>query len=137
MNKNIFNGEQYNDDRMFVLTLAKCTIREDADVIETVIHYEDVPTNFIWCVVTYKNVKRYMATRVDPFNSKNEAMLYIEHVEPQTPLISLDGNSPTTPLQYEKYLSWKQSSNFKEYDYKKMFQKGGSKPREILLRQKM
>ncbi|MBT3487541.1 hypothetical protein [Desulfobacula sp.] len=136
MNDLIFNGEQYNDDRMYVLALSKCTMKEDAEIIETIIHYEDIPSNFIWCVVTYRNVKRYRATRVDPFNSKNEAKSYFEHVEPQTPLVSLGGRSPINPLPYEKYIEWKQANNFKEYDYQKMFKTGGSKPQEILLQQK-
>ena len=34
---------------------------------------------------------RYGATIVDQFDSKNEAKLYLEHAEPQTPLVSLCG----------------------------------------------
>ena len=136
MNDLFFNGEQYNDDRMYVLTLAKCTMKEDAESIETIIYHEDIPDNYIWCVVTYRNVKRYSATRVDPFNSKNEAESYLEHVEPQTPLISLGGRTPSNLLPYGKYVEWKNNNNFKEYDYKKMFKSGGSKPREFLVQQK-
>ena len=44
--------------------------------------------------------------------------------------------SPTNLLPYEKYVEWKQAKSFKEYDYRKMFKEGVSKPREILLQQK-
>lgn len=60
MNEIGFNGEIYNDDRMFVLYVCKCTVDIDDDVISTTIYHEDAPENHKWCVVTYRNVTRYI-----------------------------------------------------------------------------
>lgn len=132
MNKIDFNGEIYNDDRMFVLHVCKCTVDIDADVISTTIYHEDAPENHKWCIVTYRNVTRYMATRVDHFDSEREAVDYMKKVEPDVPLISFDGRSPHNPLPYDQFIKWKERNNFKEYEYKKMYAPDGTNPREII-----
>lgn len=49
-----FDGVTYNDDRMFILYICKCTIEEDANSISTIIHYQEVPVNYIWSVATFR-----------------------------------------------------------------------------------
>lgn len=128
-----FNGETYHDDRMFVLHVCKCTVVvKDDDILETTIYHEDAPYNHKWCLVTYRNVKRYPAIRVDHFDSFETACAYKKNVEPTVPLISLSGRSPGTPLPYNKFIQWKEKNNFKEYDYKKMYFEGGSNRKEII-----
>lgn len=107
MDTYFFNDRQYNDDRMFVMFLARCTISEDEEFIITKIHYENILPNFKWCVATFRNVERYTAYRVDSFDSELEALEYLEAVEPETPLISLNGHSPEIPLSFNEYCTWK------------------------------
>lgn len=132
MNEIEFNGEIYHDDRMFVLYLCKCTVDINEDIMITTIYHEEAPENHKWCIVTYKNIARYLATRVDHFNSENEAIAYIKQVEPQVPLISLGGRSPETPLPYDHFVIWKERNKFKEYDYGKLYLPDGTNRKEII-----
>ncbi len=136
MNEKEFYGEIYHDDRMFVLYVCKCTEEIRDDLIATTIYHEESPENHKWCVVTYKNVTRYNPTRVDCFDSEGEAIAFRKRVEPQVPLISLDGKSPHALLPYDQFVSWKERNGFKEYDYKKMYLPGGSNPKETMYRNK-
>lgn len=134
MNKISFEGEIYNDDRMFVLYVCKCTVEVGDNTIATTIYHEKPPENYKWCVVTYRNVRRYRAVKVDHFETENDSRTYIAEVEPTVPLISLEGRSPDIPLSYDKFLEWKEKNGFKEYDYKKMFSMpGGSNPQEQMI----
>jgi hypothetical protein len=136
VNEKEFNGEIYHDDRMFVLYVCKCTEDMNDDVIATTIYHEQAPDNHKWCVVTYRNVPRYRATRVDCFDSEDKAIAYMRKVEPQVPLISLGGKAPHTPLPYDQFVSWKERNGFEEYDYNKMYLPGGTNPKETMYRNK-
>jgi hypothetical protein len=127
-----FNGKVYNDDRLFVLYIAKCTQRLSDDLKITTIYHEQAPDNHIWCLVTFWNVERYKAYRVDSFDSVNEAISYAQYVEPQTPLISRKGKSPKNNeiMNIHEYRKWKQINGFKEYNYKKMFPPNAKNPQE-------
>ncbi|MCK5611945.1 hypothetical protein KAR91_59295 [Candidatus Pacearchaeota archaeon] len=133
MGKIEFNGELYNDDRMFVLYLCKCTVCINDEVIETTIYHENAPDDHKWCLVTYRNIPRYIATRVDHFDSENDAMAYMKKVAPVAPLVSLGGKPPQTPLAYDEFVRWKKDNNFKEYDYKTVYTPGGTNHRETVL----
>ena len=134
MTEALFRDEQYRDDRMFVTHVCKCTVRKDPDgTITTSIHHEEAPPNHIWCVVTYRNTRRYPIFRVNHFASASDAHEYLMCVEPQTPLVSLDGQSPATPLSYDQYVAWKVSNNWKEFDYTQVFSPGGSNPTEVVV----
>lgn len=135
MNENKFNGESYHDDRMYVLYASKCTVSINDGVMATTIYHEVAPKNHKWCVVTYRNITRYPPTRADCFDSENEAMAYIQKIEPQVPLISLGGKPPCIPLPYSQFVTWKEECQFKEYDYKKLYAIGGSNPQETLYSQ--
>ena len=130
MNGLEFNGATYHDDRMFVLYVSKCTVRADREGVSTTIYHEESPENHEWCVVTFRNVERYTATRVDHFDTEAEAIAYRQEVEPTVPLISCGGRSPQSILPYNEFIKWKRENGFKEYDYKKMFSSGGENPRE-------
>ena len=128
-----FQGDDYFDDRLFVSHLCKSTvnIQQDGFVVTTIYH-EEAPANHFWCVVTYRNCNRYPIFRVESFHKKDDAIAYIQNIEPTTPLISLKGNSPKHPLSYEDYCIWKKSNAFKEYDYKPLFSSNGANPRELV-----
>lgn len=125
-----FNGQMYNDDRMFVLYLCKGTV--NADGTATTIYHEEPPDNSKWCLVTYRNVPRYPAVRVDHFDTLEEAQAYIKKVEPTVPLISLGGKGPRVQLPYNEFVKWKTDNGFREYDFKAMYQPGGANLQEIL-----
>jgi len=127
-----FQGIIYNDDRMFVLYLCKCTIEENDQYFITKIHHNEAPENFIWTVITFRNNERYTAVKGDHFDTKEEAENFIRKVEPEVPLVSLKGGSPSRPLPYDKFLEWKTINGLNEYDYKKMFLPDTVNPIETL-----
>ncbi len=92
------NGEHYRDDRMFVLYLCKCTEKIQIEHISTTIYHKNPPQDAKWCLVTYRNVERYIAVRADTFETKQEAEQYIKSIEPTVPLVSLGGILGTRPL---------------------------------------
>lgn len=129
-----FRGEAYNDDRMYVLHIARCTISAGPDdTTVTTIHHERVPDDALWCLVTYRNTPRYPATRVDRFDSPEEARSYLERVEPTVPRISLGGRPPSEPLTFDAWKDWKAANGLKEYDYRTMYSPGGEAPQETLI----
>ncbi len=118
-----FDGEFYNDDRLFVLYLSKCSIKEDSETITTTIYHKVAPEDHLWCVTMYRNVARYRPYKVFHFENKIEAKAFIRETEPLSPLISLQGKSPpeNLVLSYEDYLAWKKANRFQDYNYKDMF----------------
>jgi len=136
MNEHEYEGETYNDDRMFVLYTCKCTVSEKDDLIVTTIYHAELPGHYKWCVVTYRNVARYRVYKVDHFNTEDEAREYSALIEPQTPLISLGGKSPITPPTYNEFVNWKENNSLSEYDYKQMFPPHLSNPTENIYQKK-
>src|SRR3989338_2081394 len=101
-NLNIFEGKEYFDDRLFVMYLCKGKVDPESDgLIATTIYHDSAPDEYIWCAVTYRNSNRYPLYRIDSFYKKDDAIAYIKLVEPETPLISLGGQSQKNPLSYE------------------------------------
>jgi len=134
-----FQENKYFDDRLFLLYL--CEGKVDAtpdgdDIIWTTIYHEDPPIDHIWCVVSYRNCPRYPIARVDHFKSRERAVVYMRNVEPEVPLISLNGKSPAVPLPYQEYLSWKKKNNLKEFDFHDVYTPGGTNAKEIIAQTK-
>jgi len=136
MGKFELNGEIYNDDRMFLVAVCKCTIREEDDMIITTIYHDNSPPNHEWCITTFENTKRAPATRVDHFRTKYDAIEYMKKVEPGTPLLSLGGQSPNPPIQYDQYICWKKENNLKDYNYKNFYLEGGNNHTENIYQKK-
>jgi hypothetical protein len=126
----LFQGELFNDDRMFVLHIARCTSRGRYGITSTQVHHEVIPQDARWCLVTYRNTLEYPPVRVDHFNSLEGARAYLERVEPIVPLISLGGRAPDNPLTYEAWVAWKAANHLKEYDYRTRLMPGGENPVE-------
>lgn len=128
-----FQGTDYFDDRIFVLYLCPGTVEtKDDRTVATTIYHEQIPADYVWCVVTYRNTSRYPLYRVDSFYKKDDAVNYIKQVEPKTPLISLGGKSPGRPMSFDAYFSWKKENNFSEYDWKSLYLSGGSNAQESI-----
>ena len=129
-----FQGEAYNDDRIYVLHIARCSVAPGPDdTTVTTIYHGNIPDDALWCLVTYRNTARYPATRVDHFDSQAEARSYLERVEPTVPRVSLGGRSPDDPLAFDAWNDWKVANGLKEYDYQTMYSPGGSNPSETLI----
>lgn len=132
-----FQDQNYFDDRLFVLYLCKGKVEIEPDgVAITTIYHEQEPIDFVWCVATYKNCIRYPLYRVDSFYKKEVAIEYIKKIEPETPLISLDGKSPAKPFSYEEYLKWKKDNDFKDYNWQELYTPGGSNASERIYQTK-
>ncbi len=116
-----FQDIEYFDDRMFVMYLCKGKVEIKDGIVTTTIYHNDDPVDSVWSVVTYRNTHRYPLSRVDSFFEKESALEYIKMVEPETPLVSLDGESPAHLLPYEAYLKWKEENHLKEYIWQDMF----------------
>jgi hypothetical protein len=128
-----FQGQDYFDDRLFVLYLCKATLEtQDDGVVVTTIYHEQAPTVHVWCVVTYRNCDRYPMFSIRHFATSDSAVAYLQQVEPETPLISLHGSSPTKPVSYQEYCAWKTKNNLGEYDFSKLFTPGGTNAREAI-----
>jgi hypothetical protein len=115
-------GEQYNDDRMYLLYIAKCTTSSGSDGVKvTTIHHSDAPADSHWCVVTCRNTPRFSPTRVDEFNFEPEARAFLERIEPTIPLVSLGGRQPQLPMPYPEWAAWKRSEGMQDFDYRKLY----------------
>ena len=126
-----FEGKIYNDDRMFVLYLCKCSVRIEGNLVTTTIYHEKAPSEHDWALVTYKNVARYEACRIDRFKTVDAAKAYMETVEPLVPLISLGGRPSEEPLTCPEFQEWKKRNNLKDYDYKIIFSTFITDPKEV------
>ena len=125
------DGVAYNDNRMYVLYTVACTVDMDEDNISYTIYHNKPPVGHKWCLVTYRNTARYPATRIDDFNTKEEATKYKERVETGVPLIGMQ--QPKIRMSYNEFVKWKEQQGFKEYDYKKMYLTGGKGEMEIMV----
>jgi hypothetical protein len=121
-----FQGQEYYDDRMFVLYLVPGLVEEDSQFVRTIIYHNNPPENHVWCVVTYRNYGRYPLFRIDSFHKKVDALDYQRLIEPQTPLISLGGRIPNPILSFEEYQNWKKENNMKDYQWEKLYTGGVS-----------
>jgi len=86
----LWQGQIYLDDRLFILDLQQATKNGQR----------------VWAITTRYNVQGFPPRRVDDFDTKEDAILYLKKVEPSTPLISLSGKSPFPEPSYEEYLNW-------------------------------
>ena len=128
-----FNGFDYHDDRMFILYLCKATLDTTPNperIHWTTIHHEGAPAGHLWCVATYRNSNGYPIFRVDHFRKREDAISYMMIVEPEVPLVSLNGLPPSKPKSFQEFTDWKNANGLKEYDYRTVFTPGGTNPRE-------
>lgn len=132
-----FQGQEYFDDRLFILYLCKGKVEIESDgVAVTSIYHENAPDDHIWCVATYRNCNRYPLYRVDNFYKKKDAEAYIKEIEPQTPLISLGGAIPKHLLSYADYITWKKKNDLKDYDWQSLYAPGGTNATERIYQKK-
>ena len=93
-----FDGDEFFDDRLFVLEVLKTR-----NIAEINSRWTEV---IKWALVTRHNDFGYPARRFDEFDSKLEAINYLRKVEPETPRISLGGRAPDPIPAYAEYRRW-------------------------------
>jgi len=118
-----------------VLHLAKgivVTKPDQDEIIWTTVYHGNAPSDYIWCLVTYKNCEGYPISHVDHFAEKENALKYMQEVEPEVPLISLNGRAPEILMSISEFNLWKKSNEFEDYDFKKVFSKEPNNPKELI-----
>ena len=137
-----FKGREYFDDRLYVLNICPGRTHTDSDgMICTTIYHKEMPPpppsgpkerNF-FVVVTYHNSPRYPVATLHHFLARLRAQRYLEKVEPQVPLISLGGESPSAPLPYPEFQEWKQKNKMVDFSYESVFTPGGTNPQTMFM----
>ena len=92
--KQLYDGEEYRDDRIFVMDYRIGTVHSKRGQEEKYI------------LTTYRNTDERPPRRSDKFLTKNALFDYIKLVEPDTPLISLDGKPLAIPPNEDKWDHW-------------------------------
>jgi hypothetical protein len=90
-----FQGEEYRDDRIFVINLCRGTVTRAGQARRN-----------RWMVETYRNAPSLPAYRSDDFGTRDEAVTYIKKIEPLTPIISNGGQSLDTPEGEDQWNFW-------------------------------
>ena len=95
-----YKGEKYFDDRIFHLHLTFSKKNSYSDGIEVLEIGANINSD-TYTLYTRSNSVGRKPVKVDNFPSYQEAMSYIEKVEPEVPLISLNGKplSPKPSIQ--------------------------------------
>lgn len=98
-----YQGDTYRDDRIFVMNLSRGKVEINGEI-----HQKFV-------LVTYRNSLKFVATRADHFDTKEDAVNYIEKIEHEVPLISQNGKPlpiPDNVDMREFWLNWLKINNF-------------------------
>lgn len=88
-----YQGRRYLDDRLFILDLTQA--KKNGSIV--------------WAVITRRNCEGFPPFRSDEFQTKEEAIAFIERIEPQTPRFSLGEKSPEPTPSYSDYCHWLRS----------------------------
>ncbi len=100
-------GRSYLDDRMYVLEV----VRVIASRIVSDDPMRPVEGGPRWIVTTRRNVPGLPPTRTDDFDTREEAIAYMEEVEPTTPRVSLDGRPPEPTPTLAAHRRWLHENN--------------------------
>ncbi len=130
MDEYLFDGQNYHDDRMYILYVAKCVSVEAEDHYRTTIYHKEAPENHAWCIVTYRNSERYQAVKVDLFETEFKANEYLKEFAPRTPLVNLNGQPKKPYMTYSEYTEWTKDNGVNEYDYKSIYPNDVNNPQE-------
>ena len=107
----LYKGENYYDDRIFHLHLTLTNKQTLPDGIVT----REVGSNLscdTYTLITRRNSIGRKPIRADDFESYDEAIAYIERIEPEVPLISLNGNPIIPKPSIEEYKEMVKEKNW-------------------------
>jgi hypothetical protein len=88
-----YQGRTYLDDRLFILDLTQAKKNGRT----------------IWAVITRRNCEGFPPFRSDECETKEEAVAFIDKIEPQTQRFSLGEKSPVPTPSYIDYCRWLRS----------------------------
>ena len=97
-----YGTDQYRDDRLFVMNLTHAKIRK----IDQTSYKDLTKEKYKWVLTTYRNNVGLTYFRSDEFESKKKALEYLKRNEPQTPLISNDGQPLFIPSKFDRWNFW-------------------------------
>ena len=97
-----YGTDQYRDDRLFVMNLTHAKIR----IIDQTSYKDLTKGKYKWVLTTYRNNVGLTYFRSDEFGSKEKAIEYLKNNEPQTPLISNDGQPLFIPSKFDRWNFW-------------------------------
>jgi hypothetical protein len=95
----------FHDDRQFVMEITRT---KSGAVAVTAIDQ--------WSVITRRNVPGYPPTRVDSFNTREEAQRFYESVVTKTPIASLGGKAMDPEPTLDDYRAWLRSKGLTDRD---------------------
>ena len=114
MDRKLFDGEIYRDDRLFVMRVASNFTKEADGAITVAPSAEpEIDEHKPVVLVTYRNLLSLPAVRVDDFPSLSPAIAYIKQVEPTCPRVSLGGQSPEPTPPWQEHLEWLRGQGLK------------------------
>ncbi len=87
----------FQDDRMFIFHISRVPERR-----LTSNELAERP----WAVITIRNVPGYMPVRHDYFESRDDAVAYVQKVVVDTPRVSLGNCGPVLPPTIQQYTDW-------------------------------
>lgn len=96
-----FMGNDYFDDRMFILEISIATVRD----------FDLKNEKEVWSVITRKNTPGYFPTRTDDFETKEQAIDFYKQIIPQTPLVSMKGTPLGADTSFESFLKYCNEKN--------------------------
>ena len=99
-----YQGDDYRDDRIFVINLTRGTVTKGTEKQSK------------WLLVTYRNTVSLPAHRSDKFDTQEEAINYIKQVEPDVPLICNRGQPldiPDTKDRWKFWIEWLANNGLK------------------------
>lgn len=98
-----YQGDTYRDDRIFVMNLSRGKVEINGEIFQKFV------------LVTYRNSLKFVATRADNLDSREDAENYIKKIEHEVPLISQNGEPLPIPDNVdtrEFWLNWLKINNF-------------------------
>ena len=132
------SDDELFDDRLFLTSVYPGQIKKtDEGYIETIILYDQTPPDAIWIAIYYRNLPRFPIVGTYHFKSKEDALRYQSIVEPTTPLKSLGGEPPSSPMSFPDYVKWKTSNGFLDFHPDRAYTAGGVNRHEIIIQTKM
>ena len=105
----LYEGQEYRDDRMFVINLnyaeIETAITEKSDKSSLNL-YKPQKREMRWALTTYRNTVQLPSNGTIDFDSKEDAIKYLKEVEPVVPLISNYEQSLDIPSDVNEWKYW-------------------------------
>ena len=126
----------YFDDRIVLLHKTRCVVEESPDGrIRTKVFFKYHKWSYQWCIVVLWNSPEYPILAVRHFKNTKEADLYMQIVEPTTPLVSQKGRRSDFSHSYESFQKWKKKNKFRDFDHNQKYSVEIDDPHEYFIQE--